>query len=89
MGTQNEDRAMSLYVCVIFNPQEFSFLCPMEWNLQMRSQCKPMTNVILVYLIKVIYAKALMIGHSTNCTFWKFRSMRHSTTYFSGTELAE
>ena len=59
---QNEDRAMSWYVCVIFDPQEFSFLYPMERNLQMRNQYEPMINAILVNLMKMIYRKALVIG---------------------------
>ena len=46
MGTQNEDKAMSLYVCVISDPQKFHFVCPMERNLQMHNQYEPMTNTI-------------------------------------------
>jgi len=41
MDAQNE---VGIPVCVISNPQEFSFLCPIERNLQMRNQCKPITN---------------------------------------------
>ena len=51
-----------IYVCVISDAQDFSFLCPMERNLQMRNQCESMTNLIPVDLMKVIYEKALVIG---------------------------
>jgi len=33
VDTQNKVRAMSLYICVISDPQEFSFLYPMERDL--------------------------------------------------------
>ena len=50
------------YVCVIFDPQ-FSFLCPMERNLQMHNQCKSMINAIPVeFLMKLIYEKTLVIN---------------------------
>jgi len=45
---------MSLYICVISDPQEFIFLCPIERNLRMRYQCEPITNAILVDVMKVL-----------------------------------
>jgi len=64
---------MSLYLCIIFDPQEFSFLCSMKRNLRMRNSCEPLTKVILVDLMGS--------AHSVNSASWDIAKQRNGINW--------